>query len=108
LIHRAILGQGARHLHGDDDAGEESDEDYDRQTADTDDVHLEQDVALVMGRPENIAQGAPGQYAEILEGRNGRLQEIEQTGSLILMMLPRPDWFLVAGFWLLVLEPDHF
>ncbi len=41
-----------------------------------------------MGRPEDVAQSTPGQYAEILEGSNGWLQEIEQTGPLIEMMLP--------------------
>jgi len=37
--------------------------------------------------PKNVAKSPPGQYAEILEGRNGRLQEVEQTGVLIMMML---------------------
>ena len=61
LIHGAILRQRARHLHGDDDAAEKPDQNHDGKTADADDVHLEQDVALVMGRTENIAQSAPGQ-----------------------------------------------
>jgi hypothetical protein len=77
------LGQRAGHLHGDDNSGEKSDQDHDRQTTDPDDVHLKQDVALVVGGPDDIAYGTPSQYAEILEGRNGWLQEIEQTGSLI-------------------------
>ena len=41
------------------------------------------DVVGVMGSPKNIADRAPGQNVEILERSDGRLQEIEQTGSLM-------------------------
>jgi hypothetical protein len=41
-----------------------------------------------MRRPDNIPNGPPSQENKILKGRNGGLQEIEQTGFLMNPMLP--------------------
>ena len=65
------------------------DQNDDGQAADADDVHLEDDVVRVMGAAKEVAERTPGENVEILEGGDGRLQEIEQTGPLIYPMLPR-------------------
>ena len=41
-----------------------------------------------MRSTENVPKSPPGQNIKILDGGDGRLQEIEQTGSLITPMLP--------------------
>ena len=41
-----------------------------------------------MRGPENIPNSPPSQDNKILKGRDGRLQEIEQTGFLMNPMLP--------------------
>ena len=53
------------------------------QTADADDVHLDEDVVEVMRTAKKIAERAPGENVEILEAGHRRLQEIEQTNLRI-------------------------
>ncbi len=50
-----------------------------------------------MRRPENIPNGPSGQDNKILKGRDGRLQEIEQTGFLMNPMLPYKCCFSIRS-----------
>ena len=72
-----------RHLHGDDEAAEEADQNDDGQAAHADDVHLDGDVIHIVRAAEEIADRAPGKNIEILDSGHRRLQEVEQTGPRI-------------------------
>ncbi len=77
------MRKGARHLHGDDDAAEETGQDDDQQAAYADVIHLDEDVVHVVRAPKEVAESAPGENIKILESGHRRLQEVEQTGPRI-------------------------
>ena len=81
--------QRARHLQRHHGAAEEAGKDDDRQAADADGVHLQDDIVAVMRPAENVAEGLAGEHKEILNCGNGLFQEIEQSGrNPVSPMLP--------------------
>jgi hypothetical protein len=66
--HLAVLGQGAGHLQGHHRAAEEAGENHDGQAADTDQIHLHDDVVPVVRAGGHVADGPPGKQKEILNG----------------------------------------
>ena len=76
----SVLLQAAAHLQRHHGAGEEAGQQDDRNAADADRVHLQQDVVDVVGLAEDVPDGPAGQFVELLNRLDGTLQKVKHDG----------------------------
>ena len=83
LARSSVRRQSLRHLHRHHGSAEEARKYDNRETADADNIHLQDNVAAVMRAEDNILHRPASQDIEILQGQYGAFDQIAQTSRCL-------------------------